>query len=872
MTAFSAGLRYVYRCLVTVLSLGIIYSVFEVFRQGEPNPTAQALMISVGALAFAWAAAAWSRHFAATYVQVCIIPILAALYLFELRQRDPLDEMLHIEQQWGLVKTKAASGQPFTIQISPSDYFGRTPNGGLDLPSGERIFPLGQVADLPTIMCREGARPFAEFEADERGFNNPKGIWGKPVDVMFIGDSMTYGACLPNRDHFVAQIRERFPSTLNLGLGGLGPLVELAQMREFVPKTKPKFIFYMYDENNDLYFMSPTGDSDIVRENRNSILRKYLTDDRFSQHVYERQSEINAALKQLADEWIAKGLAERTPLRTVTRFLGLPLTRASLPTLDAITVSGTVLPANGAEGPTPGSSNVERIRQTPQATVPVKDGESDLGIDYFEEFKQIFSKMVQLSNEAGARFVFVNIPAYQTICDGIDHPLKKRVLDFVQQSGVDFIDLELDFRNADKTIGRNELFAVPPCGGHFSERGYKVIGDRLLQYLQIREGLAADTHVPAGIAPGGWRVTRTKVEGDVPATMKKVGWTETQVYQQYVKFGAVLAADSDVATRTEGASIMGLSYRRQTGGNSLQVTVKFSAYSLEDNEVVAALFVGDGSKSVRIASQPVKARSSASVTLTYDVDELSDAPVNIEVRVGSRLPGTLYINGDDTGAATAPYTNTSLTIEELGSEGLGRVRSLIYVGAALSDSELLEARRQLAAQVSKRAPPGVLAQTFEDAKRWIVHKIATTKDSTYEQIYQPHARVDRVIALEAPVDVDGAAIMGYPWTPKSPFDLVRVKVVVPAWTNRPTSIVVALFVNQTVIPSKVASQDLAPGKVGEAVLEFEMAPAGTEPITTSVRVGPGGSGSIYLNGNANGPDPDMPKPTFTIEEYRPFWR
>ena len=114
--------------------------------------------------------------------------------------------------------------------------------------------------------------------------------------------------------------------------------------------------------------------------------------------------------------------------------------------------------------------------------------------------------------------------------------------------------------------------------------------------------------------------------------------------------------------------------------------------------------------------------------------------------------------------------------------------------------------------------------------------------------------------------------MGYPWTPKSPFDVVRVKVVVPAWTNRPTGIVVALFVNQTVIPSKVASQGLAPGEVGEAVLEFEMVPAGTEPINSAVRVGPGRSGSIYRNGNANGPDPDMPKPTFTIEEYRPFWR
>ena len=177
MDTFRVGLRLTYRCIITAISLAMMYSVF-VALQREPNPVAQALLLTVGLLAFAAAAAAWSRGFAALYVQLCAIPILAALYLFELGHRDPIDEMLHIEQQWRLAKSKAASGQPFTIQISP-DNFTRIPNGSLDLPSGERVFPLGQVADLPTIMCREGARPFAEFEADERGFNNPKGNLGQ---------------------------------------------------------------------------------------------------------------------------------------------------------------------------------------------------------------------------------------------------------------------------------------------------------------------------------------------------------------------------------------------------------------------------------------------------------------------------------------------------------------------------------------------------------------------------------------------------------------------------------------------------------------------------------------------------------------------
>jgi hypothetical protein len=869
MAAIAAGLRLIYRCIVTAISLAIIYAVFEVLRQGKPNPTAWALLIGVGVLALALAAAVWSRHAVAMYVQVCAIPILAALYLFEVRQRDPIDEMLHVEQHWRLAKTKASSGQPFTIQLSPSN-FARLPNGGVDLPSGERIFPLGQVADLPTIMCREGARPFAEFEADERGFNNPKGIWGNPVDIMFIGDSMTYGACLPNRDHFIAQIRERFPSTLNLGVGGVGPLVALADVREFVPKTKPKYIFYMYDENNDLYYLSPTGDADIVWEYRNPILKKYLVDDQFSQHIYERQSEVNAALKLVVDKMIASGLAEHTPLKSLLRPLGLPLTRASLPSpLPSIepAVPGPNAPGIGL-GQHPGQTDTSEVGpaivQAPTAAA------QNTRVDYFEVFKEVFSKMVQISNEAGARFAFVNIPAYQTVCDGIDHSWKKRVLDFARNSGVDFIDLELDFRNADKTIGREELFAVPPCGGHFSERGYKVIGDRLVQYLQLREQLAHSDR-PAEIVPDGWRVATSWVRRDGPATAPKVVWSETQVYQPYVKFGAVLAATSDVPTRTEGASILGLPYKRHKQGDRLRITVKFTAYSLQDNEIVAALFVGDGSNSARIATQPVRAGSSASVMLTYDIDDLSDAPVNIEVRVGSRLPGELYINGDDTGAVTSDL-KTSLTIEELATEEFQRrIDSLMYVGAALSESELLKARRMLAARM-REPSAGVLARTFEDAKQLVVRRTATTRDFHHEQTYESYARVDRVMDADMVLDVEGASIMGYGWTPKSSVGLVRVKVVVPAWSGQPNSIVAALFVNQSLVANKVVSQEVGPGKVAEAVLEFEMVAASTVPIGLDVRVGPGQSGVIYLNGNVNGPDPHMPKPTLTIEEYRPFWR
>src|SRR5258708_13028222 len=110
MAAIASGLRLIYRCLVTVISLAIIYAALEVLRQGEPNPTARALLIGVGVLALALAAAVWSRHAVAIYVQVCAIPLLAPLYLFELRQQGPIAE--YVEQHLPLPNTKAPSAQP----------------------------------------------------------------------------------------------------------------------------------------------------------------------------------------------------------------------------------------------------------------------------------------------------------------------------------------------------------------------------------------------------------------------------------------------------------------------------------------------------------------------------------------------------------------------------------------------------------------------------------------------------------------------------------------------------------------------------------------------------------------------------------------
>ena len=840
-------LRATYRGLVATAALLIVSAIVLALRQGEPNPTLGALLVVVGALAVAAAVAAWSRRPVAVSVQLVALPLLAAVYLFEWNQVDALDEMLHVNEWARIFKARLAANQVVVPQMSLGDLL--QPEGGFLLPSGERLFPLSGIANLPTIMCREGPRPFAEYVADEYGFNNPPGLWGKPVDLVFIGDSMTYGACLPNRDHFIAQVRARYPATLNLGHGGIGPLIHLAMMREFVPRTRPRYVFYMYDENNDLYFVQSNGTADLAKEYRNRILRTYLDHDRFSQRLLDRQPEVDAALKTYLGQRVASTLERRRPWRVVLRFLGLPLTREGLRWIDLRNRRAGFGPAVAWAAP------------------PAPPPLDDLAL-----FKRIFAKMARVANDAGARFVFVNIPAQITLCDGIEHPWKKEVLKFVVEAGGDVIDLEKDYRRAVKTMGRETLFAVPPCGGHFSEAGYKLIGDRLVQYLEIREGRGGQRRAD------GWSMgAGAALPGKRTDTAATVVSRWTQVYEPYAHANRPLPAGPEPAEYTQGAGILGNSYARRRGGSRLRITVEFTAYSPEDNEIVAALFVAGEPRTRHFAVQPVEAGKTASLTLKHSIELASDSPVPLEVRVGPRRPGIIYINGVDRGPATPPL-RTSLTLEELGSEELRpedlRDRQLVYRGTDLGERDVATMRRAAVQRRTASMPeaPNLLGRAYFGARHWVNDRV-TRHVSHFGQKYEAYARVDRVLGRDEDVAVslEGAAIMGYSLTPRAPGNVVRVSVAVPAWTDQPNRVVAALYVNDAPVTYQVGSQELRPGQASAATIDFETTAPSAQAISFSVRVGAGKPGVIYLNGNGKGPSSTVPRPTLTIDEYRTFW-
>lgn len=204
------------------------------------------------------------------------------------------------------------------VTVYPSVYMG---NHWQQRPQfRDTIMPLGGLSGVTSLMCSEGQ--YVGYQADERGFTNPPGTWSRgSVEIAAVGDSYTQGWCVPMEQSFVALLRQDHPSLLSLGFGASGPLLQLAQMREYLPPLRPRRVLWFYYERNDL--------TDLRDELTHPVLRRYL-EPGYSQRLASRQDEIDERLKRFvvveesAAAWRAlQPRARRDPVRTVVKILKL---------------------------------------------------------------------------------------------------------------------------------------------------------------------------------------------------------------------------------------------------------------------------------------------------------------------------------------------------------------------------------------------------------------------------------------------------------------------------------------------------------------------------------------------------------------------
>ena len=411
------------------------------------------------ALAFAYTLSQYGRHFATVYL---IFPagsglLLASLWLSPSKKIALVMVLLSsglsllllevLLESWiaGNPRRVAAAGgrefdrrSPFEvvhdlrsrgIQAYPafSSWVIRSPQDGrpsLLLNSGNRkIVPLAGVANKPTVLCNESGE-FIIYEADEHGFNNPKGLWSvDALQLALLGDSFTHGACVPPNQNFAGVLREKSTSVLNLGIHGSGPLAELATLREYLPPLRPMFVIWFYYEENDLL--------DLTTEQHNPILPRYLR-PAYRQGLLERQAEIDAGIAAYID----RGLAS-----TPSSALGARLF--------------TILKLTG----------LRAVLGLSQRVDP----------DFFDygSFGRILAEAKRTTESWGGRLYFVYLPGpgryFNPRSKGQFDTTRQRVLSAVGNHGIPVIDVLPAFAAEGDP---RRLFVYP--GSHYNGTGYRV--------------------------------------------------------------------------------------------------------------------------------------------------------------------------------------------------------------------------------------------------------------------------------------------------------------------------------------------------------------------------------------------------------------
>ena len=183
---------------------------------------------------------------------------------------------------WQVIEDLRAEGVRAFPFVTPPHFL----RGDLQRPveDGERFLPLGGVSGVATVACNETGT-WMVYEADEHGFNNPPGLYDPPPEIVAVGDSFTHGTCMTRGDEFASILREELRPTLTLGTYGSGPVLMLAQIREYAARLRPPLVLWFYFEGNDVV-------TDVRREMADPILRRYLEPE-FSQHLFDRQASID---------------------------------------------------------------------------------------------------------------------------------------------------------------------------------------------------------------------------------------------------------------------------------------------------------------------------------------------------------------------------------------------------------------------------------------------------------------------------------------------------------------------------------------------------------------------------------------------------
>lgn len=378
---------------------------------------------------------------AALYLSEC------GLYLFNIDPTDRREAHFRFLEGKG-IKVDRRTPLEYTIElrlsgidavppVSPSSFVKASG------PESNEFLPLSGISSVLTIHCNENGN-YAPYKSDEHGFNNPRGLWsaGKEIQVAVVGDSFASGACVPEGRDVASLIRKIYPKSLNVGIGGTGPLLQLAIMAEYLAPQRPANVFWLYYEN-DLDELNQL-------ESKDPRLRAYLTPGH-TRRLLERQSQSDAFVRAAVDRMLANAMQHR----------GAPNREGELrKTLRLV--------------------RTRKLLSLPFETPPRQDA-STLAL-----YRQTLQRARDLVHGWGGRLTFVFLPDWSRAHNprGDDgYRRRAEVLAAVAETGLPVIDVYSKF--AAYPDASNRFFEFP--GSHYNETGYDIVAQAIVESLREPE-------------------------------------------------------------------------------------------------------------------------------------------------------------------------------------------------------------------------------------------------------------------------------------------------------------------------------------------------------------------------------------------------
>jgi hypothetical protein len=296
------------------------------------------------------------------------------------------------------------------------------------------FIPLSGISDTLTILCNENG-PYVVYRSDQYGFNNSPLVYNRTnKKLLLLGDSFVQGSCVRPGEDLTSKINEEGITTINVAIGGTGPLVQLGALKEYGSTLNPEVVLSVFYEN-DL--------EDLWNEYKVSFLKQYLNSE-FSQGLSSRQAEIDNFWKQLIK-------SKATHIKNTTNPKGpFSFYERNKRVFNLYFVRKLL-------GLIPYSYSVTQT---------------------LERYSMVLEATKREAEKLGAEFYLVYLPSYTDVQKGLQGNAMK-VLDIAKELGVPVINF-YDIVQREEEPLKVFPFRLP---GHYSPYGYALLAEVIAQKL-----------------------------------------------------------------------------------------------------------------------------------------------------------------------------------------------------------------------------------------------------------------------------------------------------------------------------------------------------------------------------------------------------